>query len=186
MAEIDLKVSEEERLKFNFENRPVWPRVPTPCPVPECENKSYSTFKEFLIHWKQTHEKAKTVYMCSCGKMFANMKHVKAHLKILTGHTFSQKVLPNKTYIDAKEILPYQFGTKQDRDDMKEVQKSIASRKRKDEADKFMDARRVLCSISTSNICRDERVVERQGRLMKDTNLWDRPELRKRIDFKPK
>ena len=34
MASIDLTVPADERERFDFENTPVWPRVPTPCIVP--------------------------------------------------------------------------------------------------------------------------------------------------------
>ena len=52
---------------------------------------------------------------------------------------------------------------------MKDLQKQIASQKRKMEADKFSDKCDLLTSISTVNVCRDERIVERKGILYKDT-----------------
>ena len=67
---------------------------------------------------------------------------------------------------------------------MKIIQKDLARQQRKAEADKFVHEREILCSTSTDNICRDEGVVERKGKLYKDTNLWDTSKLRKRIDFK--
>lgn len=185
MAEIVLQVSSEERQTFNSENRPIWPRVPTPCLVESCGETEFKNFKDFLTHWKKTHEITNTVHTCSCGKKFAVIKHLKAHLKISPNHTGGKdKTVPNKSYIDPAGVLPYQFGNKEDRGNMKDLQKFLASEKRKKEADRFKDAREVLCSTSRKNVCRDERIVERYGKILKDTNLWDEPKRMKRIDFK--
>ena len=67
---------------------------------------------------------------------------------------------------------------------MKMIQKHLARQQRKAEADKCIHEREILCSTSTDNICRDKRVVERKGKLYKDTNLLDASKMRKRIDFK--
>ena len=44
---------------------------------------------------------------------------------------------------------------------MKNLQKDLARRRRREEANKFIEQRNILCSTSTSNVCRDERIVER-------------------------
>ena len=66
---------------------------------------------------------------------------------------------------------------------MKDLQKQIASQKQKREADKFSDKRELLTSISTVNVCRDERIIERKGILYTDINMWDEPKRRKRVLF---
>lgn len=80
MANLDLTVSKEERIKFNNENRPTWPRVPTPCPVTVCGVKKYNKFKDFLVHCKQTYDQ----------------KHLKVHLKALPSHKAEMdQIIPN-------------------------------------------------------------------------------------------
>ena len=68
--EIEKEASEQETNIFLQENRPVWPRVPTACLVKDCGEKLYSTFKDFLNHWKSVHEINKILKSCSCGKLF--------------------------------------------------------------------------------------------------------------------
>ena len=62
--------------------------------------------------------------------------------------------------------------------------KNLARKRRQEEAEKIKDARDILCSTSTNNVCRDKIVKERVGKLVKDTNLWDSQKRRKRVDFK--
>lgn len=85
--------------------------------------------------------------------------------KAVTDH-----IIPNKSYINPGDSVPFQLGNKRDRSNMKELRRYQASRKRKEETDKFMDARKLLCSKSTINICRDEVIVERKDKLYIDTS----------------
>ena len=91
--EIEIQASVQETNTFLQENRPVWPRVPTACLVKECGEKLYSTFKDFLNHWKSVHEVNKILKSCSCGKLFTTAKHLKSHLK--NAHNHHQ--VPDKT-----------------------------------------------------------------------------------------
>lgn len=185
MASIDLTVSVEETERFNYENRPVWPRVPTPCTVAECGPTHYNSFKSFIAHWIKMHHQIHRLYVCSCKRHFATRKHIKCHLKHEKDHRETESQMrPNCNYRDPGDKLPYQLGTVEDRNDMKILQKHLARKRRQEEADKFKGARDILCSSSRNNVCRDEAVKEREGRLVKDTNLWDSPKRRKRIDFK--
>lgn len=185
MACIDLTVPGEEVCQFDYENRPIWPRVPTPCTVPNCGPVEYTNFKTFITHWNKVHQSTKLVYVCSCKRRFATRKHINCHLKTEKGHTESDsQKLQNPEFRDPGDNLPYQYGTLSDRTLMKEVQKHQASKRRRAEADKFKDIRPILCSGSHKNVCRDEIVKERGGKLVKDTNLWDNPKRRRRVDFK--
>ena len=185
MASIDLTVPADERERFDYENRPVWPRVPTPCTVPECGPTQYNSFKTFISHWIKVHHQMHKVYVCSCKRQFATRKHIKSHLKSEKDHHEEEsQILHNIHYRDPQDKLPYQFGTFEDRNEMKTLQKHLARKRRQDEAEKFKDARDILCSTSTNNVCRDEIVKERGGKLVKDTNLWDSLKRRKRVDFK--
>ena len=96
--------------------------------------------------------------------MFSTSKHFKCHLKS-TPHnqTACDKTVKNLIYISPGESLPYQLGKKEDRAIMKNLQKDLARRRRREEANKFIEQRNILCSTSTSNVCRDERIVERGG-----------------------
>lgn len=182
MASIDVNVPENEMKDFDYENRPVWPRVPTPCPVTVCGPQKFYSFKTFINHWKCCHQEHKLVNICSCGRKFAMRKHLKAHLKLYANHSESEaQCLPNPSYINPYDCMPYQYGTAEDRESMKIVQRQLESKRRREEADKFKDVRHLLYSSSQNNVCRDEIVKLRDGQVVKDTNMWDSPKRRKRV-----
>lgn len=186
MSEIDITVPEGERSEFMYQHRPVWPRIPTPCPVESCQpNTLYRNFKDFITHWKKFHTEYNKVYVCSCGKFFATKKHEKHHLNMFRNHeSQADRTIKNENYTSPGEVLPYQYGNAEDRQNMKDIQRQIASNKRKLEVEKYSEARHLLCSTSGENVCRDERVLPRDGRLVKDTNLWDNPKRRRRTVFR--
>ena len=81
--------------------------------------------------------------------------------------------LKNEEFINPQDSLPYQLGSKEKREEMRTIQRYSASQKRKaDLAVKENDFSKIpYCG---DGICRDERVVERNGQLYRDTNLWDK------------
>ena len=91
--------------------------------------------------------------------------------------------MPNDEYIDPHDSLPYQYGNVEDRKNIKDIQKHIASELRKAEADKFKDKGHILAPSTSRNNCKDEIIKERNGKVVKDTNLWDSPQRRKRVFF---
>ena len=175
MDTLQLCVEDQENAEFKQTNRPIWPRIPTACTVQQCNKETLNkNFNDFIIHWKNHHTVSKKVKQCSCGRIFSVAKHLKQHLKLKPEHhAMADKLIDCQDYIDPGDQLPYQLGDKEDRTHMKDLQKQLASQKRKMEADKFSDKRDLLTSISTVNVCRDERIVERKGILYKDTNMWD-------------
>ena len=181
--ELELHAPDNEVSLFSKENRPVWPRISSPCLVAACGMKHYDSFKEFLNHWKSVHEEHKTLKACSCGKLFATTKHLKTHLKVAINHCSAKdKTVKNTGFISPGDILPYQLGTKDDRNDMKVLQRHLAKQKREEQVNKSKAQSSVLCQNTGQNVCRDERVVERDGTLYKDTNLWaDRARQRREI-----
>ena len=62
------------------------------------------------------------------------------------------------------------------------VQRRIASETRQRETEEKMDDFSKIPYFGDS-ACRDERVVEREGQLYKDTQLLDAPSRRKRVKF---
>ena len=122
--EIEIQASEQETNTFLQENRPVLPRVPTACLVIECGEKLYSTFKDFLNHWKRVNEINKILKSCSCGKLFTTAKHLKSHLKnAYNHHQVPDKTVRNQSFSNSQEILPFQLENKEDRNSMKIIQK---------------------------------------------------------------
>ena len=88
----------------------------------------------------------------------------------------------NELYIDPQDKLPYQLGTAEYRTDMRKLQREMAKVKRKMDADMWASAHQEQYTEEVSHhVCRDERVVERNGVIFKDTNMWDSPRRRKRI-----
>ena len=67
---------------------------------------------------------------------------------------------------------------------MKMIQKHLARQQRKAEQINLFMKEKFYAQLQLIIFCRDERVVERKGKLYKDTNLWDASKLRKRRDFK--
>lgn len=174
--------------EFLEKERPLWPFTSSPCVVPECvrEGSKFSSFNDFKRHWRLIHKPVSTHFKCmNCGRLFANKYHAKSHgkSKFHSGQTIDIKEVNvnNSAYIDSTDYLPYQLGSKEDRANMRIVQRQIA----RDNRRKEIAERNELYPESTEEVkyqlCRDERVVERQGRLFKDTNMWDSPKKRKRI-----
>ena len=184
MANLDIHVSEEEMLTFTTENRPVWPRIPTPCPVTTCSNQPFITFRDFINHWKRYHDSNKAVLVCLCGKKFAIRKHLNTHLKQFKSHKEGEsKMMQNLNYIDPGTTVPYQYGSPSDKKDMKDLQKFEAGKRRLEEANKFSNIRDLVSRCSTKSVCWDEVVKERDGKIVKDTNKWDSPRKRRRLIF---
>ena len=153
--------------------------VPTQCTVPVCRIFGpFSSFKDFQEHWSKKHTEVSSFYKCqSCGKKFSNNKHAKAHTKsrIHKGQSITIKYmeLKNEEFINPQDSLPYQLGSKEKREEMRTIQRCSASQKRKaDLAVKENDFSKI--PYHGDGICRDERVVERNGQLYRDTNLWDK------------
>ena len=184
MAEFDITVDKDEHNQFLQQERPYWPMVPTQCTVPVCRIFGpFSSFKDFQEHWSKKHTEVSSFYKCqSCGKKFSNNKHAKAHTKskIHKGQSITIKYmeLKNEEFINPQDSLPYQLGSKEKREEMRTIQRYSASQKRKaDLAVKENDFSKI--PYYGDGIYRDERVVERNGQLYRDTNLWDK--LSKRI-----
>ena len=127
MSEV-LDVSESSAItEFLKNERPLWPQIPTPCPVSECtNNKNYERFNDFMEHWKNIHNSVNTVYRCKlCKRLFGTMKHKKSHSQSRNhqGQKVEFEVIDkiNEQYIDPKGTLPYQIGTPTFRKEMREL-----------------------------------------------------------------
>ena len=186
-AEVEIELHDEAGEKgFKNQERPLWPCVPSYCTVPICERfGKLSTFNVFRDHWTEKHNEQIPSYKChGCGKRFRNTKHARAHLKgkLHKGQTVTIKYIktPNDAFIDPREILPYRLGSKEERQDMLAYQRETARRQRQHELSQ-MEHQYSHIPYYGENVCRDERVVERMGRLYRDTNLWQAPNHRRRI-----
>lgn len=188
MEEVKLTVNEEVD-EFLQNERPLWPYAPTACVVTECDPaRQYSSFRDFMDHWKDKHIDTKTYYKClNCRQLYGTNKHKKAHekSKLHKGETVKMELITksNDKFIAPKGKLPYQLGSKGFRSNMRELQKQMAKAKRKLDAAEWSVNQQSDYSPEelTHQVCRDERIVERQGVLYKDTNLWDSPRRRKRV-----
>ena len=114
------------------------------------------------------------------------MKHAKGHTKSRChkGQTITLKYISekNENYIDPAGYLPYELGSKEDRANMRTVQRHLASEERKQ-----LTAERDQSIVipSGDGICRDERVVDRNGTLFRDSNMWDTSNKRKWTKLEP-
>ena len=186
MAELELHVNEGEETTFLRKERPYWPFVPSPCPVRSCFIfGKFSSYGDFREHWTKKHNLKSSYFQCqSCGKQFSNNKHAKMHTKsrIHAKQTVTIKYLQcdSEEFIDPRDHLPYQLGDKEDRQNMKTYQRHTAAEKRKREIEEKKDDYSNIPYFGPS-ICRDERVVEKDGELYKDTNMWNSPRKRKRV-----
>lgn len=185
-VEVEVKLNDEGVNDFMEQERPLWPCIPSYCTVPICQRfGKLSTFNVFRDHWTEKHSQELPSYKCQgCGKRFRNTKHARAHLqgKIHKGQTVTIKYVktPNDTYIDPRGILPYRFGSKEERTQMLSLQRQNVRAQRQQEMNEMQDNYSNI-PFYGENVCRDERVVERGGRLYRDTNLWQAPEHRRRI-----
>lgn len=184
----ELNITDDQIDQFLKNERPLWPQAPAPCVVSTCDQaRNYSSFRDFMDHWRDKHSKTKTHYKClSCRRLFATNKHKKAHekSKLHQGQSVEIELVekPNESYIDPQDKLPYQLGTVDYRTDMRKLQREMAKVKRKMDADMWAAANEEKYTEEEINhhVCRDERVVERNGVMYKDTNMWDSPRRRKR------
>lgn len=189
MAELDISISnEDEEAEFLKKDRPLWPRIPSYCTVPICRSKGLiCSWKDFLIHWRNTHCVTTTHFKCiNCKCLFSNRDHMKSHKKRSKCNkgqnvVITEVIKKNELYVDPMGYLPYQLGSKEQRNDIKDFQRYKAKEKRRLES-----ARRDILHPEPvegvrHQLCRDERVVERGGALYKDTNMWDSPHKRKRV-----
>ena len=96
---------------------------------------------------------------------------------------FQPKNLRYPNFIDQGDHLAFQYGTKEDRENMKVFQRQAAAEKRKRDVENCKEILNLLVLQSSQIVCRDECIKERGRKLVKDTNLWDRPRRRKRIKF---
>ena len=97
---------------------PVWPYVPTPCPVPGCNKTPYATLDEFQYHWRLIHEKNHTLHGCLiCFQTFDNHKLFEIHKMEhgIDGPCKRKIVVENHMYIDPKEVRPYRHGAMKER-----------------------------------------------------------------------
>ena len=184
MAEIDIHLDENEESTFQERERPYWPFIPFLCTVPVCKMYGvFSSFRDFGEHWIKKHSSERSYYKCQgCSQCFSDNRHAKSHTKsrIHKGQSITIKFLKetNNEYIDPKDNLPYQLGDTEDRANMRTIQRHYAREQRKREmAEKENDFSKV--SYFGQGICRDERVVERDGQLYRDTNLWSKSKRRR-------
>ena len=182
--DLDIHIADEEATHFQYENRPIWPRVPTPCVVPVCGETPFYNFRTFMNHWNTVHIENKTLYKCSCEKKFGTRRNLRAHLKTMKDHhEVNSEIVSNREFIDPFDKLPYQYGNLKDRQNMKEVQKHLAMQRREVEAAKCKHLPEWENDDIKKKVCRDEIVKIREGQVVKDTNMWDRPEKRRRVLF---
>ena len=90
----------------------------------------------------------------------------------------------NDQFIDPGDILPYKLGSPHYRSEMRKTQRNKQSLQRKMDAERWRAKLPDITEEYTKHkLCRDERVVERNGVLYKDSNMWDSPSKRKRLKF---
>ena len=116
MADISMGI-EEEVAEFIRNERPLWPQTATSCPVQQCrDGHKFSSFNDFIIHWREMHHETDTRYKCKlCKRSYGTLKHKKSHekSKCHTGQTveFETIKIQNPRYIDPKDELPYKLGS---------------------------------------------------------------------------
>ena len=181
---------EEEVAEFIRNERPLWPQTATSCPVQQCrDGHKFSSFNDFIIHWKEMHHETDTRYKCKlCKRSYGTLKHKKSHekSKCHTGQTveFETIKIQNPRYIDPKDELPYKLGSTNYRKEMRQIQRQLHGVQRRIEANKWQKSISELPEEEKHyRLCRDERVVERDGVLYKNSNMWDEPSRRKRVKF---
>ena len=88
---------------------PEWPGVPTPCPVPACQNfGNFTTLKQFDRHWKENHTSSYWYQCKSCNTRFNYQQSAKAHLDLCYNKGGCILEIPNNDYIDPENVPRYQ------------------------------------------------------------------------------
>ena len=103
----------------NTNDDPVWPFVPTPCPVQACNKTCFDTISEFKSHWKLVHESSHTVHECLiCSQKFSSRSHFNRHqYHQHDGHHQRRKKVEvvNELYVDPKGVRPYWSGIEREK-----------------------------------------------------------------------
>ena len=169
MAEVVISI-EEEVAEFLRHEHPLWLQAPTACLVSSsCDDRRYSSFRDFMDHWSIIHHESDTVYKCKlCRRTHGTIKHKKSHAKYKFHHgqnkQFETVIKPNEQFIDPEDIIPYQLGSSSYRSEMRKTQLSIQSVQRKIDAERWSaNLPHVSEEDKSHKMCRDERVVERNA-----------------------
>jgi hypothetical protein len=97
--------------------RPLWPNVPTPCPVPTCAGHDYASFPSFLRHWDNKHKANIILFLCPCCSFksprgFNVRRHVETRHKLKVTSELQITSVVNSKFTDPAGILPFQFDHK--------------------------------------------------------------------------
>ena len=115
--EISKEEYEAKRNKYG-DGCPVWPQVPTPCPVNSCHGEgNFKTFNEFLCHWNATHSLVSYHYVCQItGEKIYNKNKAQCHRKThKENKKLTQIFTRNASYVNPEDALPYRSGSAAER-----------------------------------------------------------------------
>lgn len=95
--------------------RPLWPNVPSCCPVEDCV-EVYQSFSSFERHWNNKHVNIIKLYKCpNCSFKSAREYNVRKHQekvhKMKSAIEFEES--ENAKYINPGDKLPYKFDHRQ-------------------------------------------------------------------------
>lgn len=182
----EIQVNDEENLaEFMEKERPIWPKIPALCTVPDCKDLGkFSSFKDVTFHWREIHIETQNYYKClHCKKSFSNRKHMKRHKTFHKGlqADIIEVTKKNEKFINPGDCVQYRLGCKLERNYLMEFQRYKARDDRKKETERLNKLYEKPIEGFEHQVCRDERIVERNGQFYKDTNMWDSTQRRKRM-----
>ena len=112
------------------------------------------------------------------GLGIRNTQELFLKAKFHEGQTVTSMLkMSNDVFINPREILPYRLGSKEERQYLLAYQRETARRQRQQELSQ-MEHQYSHIPYYGENVCRNERLVERRGRLYCDTKLWQAPDHR--------
>jgi len=120
--EFEIEVDADEYLEFkNNKLRPVFNIFEPTCNVPN--------YRSYIHHWSKVHVEYTTIHICQlCNRRFHSYMSVKRHIAFIhkrskPGPLITKEKVKNYAFRDIYGTLPYQLGTQQERDVLRNEQR---------------------------------------------------------------
>ena len=129
-----LQFNQEAGINLEGEGEPrkLWCALGMECEVPECKPLGkFNSFREYMDHWTKVHRSTVPLYKCTlCGKQFAIHSMGKGHLKTNGERgVLVVKEVPNRFFVNSGTFTPYRLGSKEERQQGIEKERSEAQMK---------------------------------------------------------
>ena len=136
--DLDVNVDPEETRDFLDQESMLFPLLGMRCPVSTCSKDHYSSFTQYMRHWRQRHHETISKYLCwVCRCLYATRPHAVACVKRHGYQNAGERVVSvpwkNDGYVEPEGNVPPRKGSPEERQRLveNEVLKDAAARERR-------------------------------------------------------